>query len=161
LNNFAIDASRVVKIIAHPAVQMPAAAFVSAALRRRGVRGANAVFGATVATYVISETAKRIVGRQRPRGYHGPHPRRSFPSGHTAGTAALAFTAAALLAKSGEDEWHGVAALTAGALATTAIVGGSRLVLDEHWPADVFAGAALGFVVARAAAAIGRSVSDY
>jgi undecaprenyl-diphosphatase len=152
--HLAVGAARVVKVVAHPMVQMPVAAFVSRRLRRRGVSGADAVVGATVATYVISETTKRIVGRRRPRGYHGPHPWRSFPSGHTAGTAALAFAAAAVL---GGDDARRVGRVTVGALAVTAIVGGSRLVLDEHWPADVLAGAALGYAVARAAAAI----SDY
>lgn len=61
----------------------------------------------------------------------------SFPSGHTA----FAFTFATVL-----SETYPAVALLAYAIAT--LIGLSRVLLSVHYPADVFAGAALGLACA-------------
>ena len=65
---------------------------------------------------------------------------RSFPSGH----AARAFTIAAVFAD------HYPQPIPFLAYSAASLIGLSRIYLDEHFSSDVFAGAALGFVIGKA-----------
>jgi membrane-associated phospholipid phosphatase len=124
-----------------------AVSLVAALVEYRRVRTrAVPAFLATVVTsdLVINNLVKVAVGRERPNvarlveasGF-------SFPSGHTASSAA-AYAAMALLA--GRRRSRGAKALLAGASGgITVAVGTSRVLLGAHWLTDVIAGAALGW----------------
>ena len=75
----------------------------------------------------------------------------SFPSGHTLHTAAVS-TALALCAARMAPRWGNWA--MAAALAWTALVGVSRLVLGVHWPTDVLAAIGLGCLAALSVAMV-------
>jgi membrane-associated phospholipid phosphatase len=64
----------------------------------------------------------------------------SFPSGHTA----TAFAVAAALIYSLSSAGRRIAALPV--LAIAAVIGLSRIAVGAHWPVDVLAGAALGWI---------------
>ena len=133
--------ARVVKRIAAPKVQLPFAAVVTILLRRARVHGANNPLTAAAISFFVERACKRFVRRRRPPPYHGNELYESFPSGHTAATAALTLTFGRLLERDGIIR---PPVATAAALILTAFVGETRLVLDEHWPTDVLAGALLG-----------------
>jgi undecaprenyl-diphosphatase len=104
---------------------------------------------AFIATVVLSQLAatnliKVAVGRERPNiarlvGVSGF----SFPSGHTAASAAL-YTAIALVAGRGRSR-RTKAVLAGMAGGITVAVAMSRVLLGAHWLTDVIAGAALGW----------------
>jgi len=79
---------------------------------------------------------KQAVQRERPNGANSL----SFPSGHSSN----AFAMAAVL----QGHYGKKVAIPAYALA--AVVGLSRLRLDQHWLSDVFAGATLGYITGKA-----------
>ena len=108
----------------------------------RGVPPLLCWLGIPVAHWVTSGL-KAVFGRLRPYeqypslGIHQPGDLgASFPSGH----AAAAFALAAALGYRW-PQWRPVWFLMAG------LVGLSRVALGMHWPSDVAAGAALGFLV--------------
>ena len=99
------------------------------------------VFGTALIVYGI----KRLTGRVRPNRenagrFLGPtwrhqNWRESFPSSHSACAIALAVTLATLYPQAAATFWAlGVA---------TAVL---RYLMDAHWPSDVLAGAAVGYV---------------
>lgn len=102
----------------------------------------NALLG-LAATTVVTEGLKVIVNRQRPYEkyplkvfpYNASEKGKSFPSAHTS----LAFSTATSLSLS-YQKWY----VTVPAFAWATAVGYSRLYLGEHYPSDVFAGAAVG-----------------
>jgi membrane-associated phospholipid phosphatase len=124
-----------------------AVSLVAALVEYRRVRTrAVPAFLATVVTseLVINNVVKVAVGRERPNvarlvqasGF-------SFPSGHTASSAAV-YAAIALLA--GRRRSRRAKAVLAGAAGgITVAVGTSRVLLGAHWLTDVIAGAALGW----------------
>jgi undecaprenyl-diphosphatase len=134
-------AARVVKLVAPPAVQLPFAAVATILLRRAREPGANAPLTAAAIAFLVERACKRFIRRRRPGCYQGNEIYQSFPSGHTAATAALTFTIARLLERNGIVQTPHASIV---ALLTTLFVGETRLVLDEHWPSDVLAGALLG-----------------
>jgi membrane-associated phospholipid phosphatase len=113
--------------------------------RRRPNRALPA-FLATVVTseLVVNNLIKVAVGRERPnvarlvdaRGF-------SFPSGHTAASAAT-YAAVALVAGRGRSR-RTKAALAGLAGGITVAVATSRVLLGAHWLTDVVAGAAVGW----------------
>lgn len=92
-------------------------------------------------TAIVTQGLKVTVNRQRPYYKHtGIYPSEtdnspSFPSGHTS----LAFSTATSLALN-TRKWY----VTVPAYAWVTSVAYSRLYLGQHYPSDVFAGAAIG-----------------
>ncbi len=113
--------------------------------RRTPTRAVPAFLATVVASQLlITNLIKVAVGRERPdvarlvaaSGF-------SFPSGHTASTAA-AYAAIALVV--GRRRSRGTKAILAGlAGGITVAVATSRVLLGAHWLTDVIAGAALGW----------------
>ena len=95
--------------------------------------------------WILHRAAKMAIARRRPgtRGDRGH--RESFPSGHTTGATALAFTAACVLYREGV-----ISRKTAVAIATAApvVMGVYRVLDDEHWATDVMGGWVLGAAIA-------------
>lgn len=90
-----------------------------------------------------TQTLKYAVGRERP---DGSGDKRSFPSGHTSVTAALASSVSEMY------DWDPKVAIPL--FATVAIVGAARMESNMHYLSDVLGGAALGTL-------IGASVAKY
>jgi undecaprenyl-diphosphatase len=105
----------------------------------------SALWSAVIGVTIVATIVKRILGRARPRSEHagkflGPslkhaNYRESFPSSHSA--SAMAYSTVLATA-------YPHAAITFYALGLTCAV--LRYVMDAHWPSDVLAGIALGFL---------------
>jgi membrane-associated phospholipid phosphatase len=90
---------------------------------------------AAVVNFGYTELVKLAVGRERPNGQDD----KSFPSGHTSNSFALASVAQR------HYGWKvGIPAYLAAGL-----VGASRIQQDKHYLSDVVAGATLGYIVGR------------
>ncbi len=116
-------------------------------IRSRPERVWGGILGALLMVVTL-RTFKAVLSLPRPLGVLpeeavyliGPgHRRSAFPSGHTA-TAFLFFGIWALSVR----RWWSSAALVLAA----ALVGVSRMAVGVHWPSDVLAGAALGWISA-------------
>lgn len=114
------------------------------------------VFAAVGGTGLVGDILKPVFGRARPKLYisdgifgftwHGAHAAYwSFPSGHAITIVTLAASLAAI-----ERRW------LPAATAVAALVIASRIVLDEHYPSDVIAGAFLAWAGYRATRALFR-----
>lgn len=100
----------------------------------------------------LTGLVKELVGRPRPYAYgdrapehlrHGRGARLSFWSGHTAQTAALAFSTAAMIDRSNAAAPARTAAWV-GAAMLPAAVGVLRVKAGRHFPTDVLVGCAVG-----------------
>ncbi|MFN8124104.1 MAG: phosphatase PAP2 family protein [Thermoleophilia bacterium] len=109
--------------------------------RRRHIGDAMFLIAAVLGAVLASVLVKEAVGRPRPdlggNGY--PVVGSSFPSGHAAGSAALA-VAIVVLTWGGRSRWLVVLATTGIAIG----VGASRVWLGVHYPSDVLAGWCMG-----------------
>ncbi len=147
-----IDLADVVTRVGSIGLLLVAAVAIGILLWRRHARLAVAATPllALVSTGTVVAVTKQVVGRTRPplglRLIADGEP--SFPSGHSADSAAVFIAAGILVA---------AIVLRRPALRALAVVGGvvlsggiglSRLVLGAHWPTDVLAGWALGTIVA-------------
>ena len=141
--------SRAVALLAHPTVL--AGASVLATLVARGRRGAvgTRLAVALPAAVLSSKWIKRRFPRRKPRLLSLP-PRESFPSGHAAGT-----TAVALALVDAFRTWK--LAPVAGAL--IALVDACRLHDREHRPNEVLVGNALGIAGAGLASLVARRLA--
>jgi membrane-associated phospholipid phosphatase len=102
---------------------------------------------ALLATAATAAVMKHVVGRARPdKGdaaeFRGPatetnSERESFPSGHSATAVATSVVLAALYPRQRRVFWG--LAFTCAAL---------RYVNNAHWPSDIFAGMAVGYIIA-------------
>jgi undecaprenyl-diphosphatase len=111
----------------------------------RGLRICAALWTAVIGVTILATTVKRLLGRARPRSEHagkflGPslktaNYRESFPSSHSA--SALAYSTVLAMA-------YPHAAVTFWFLGLTCAI--LRYVMDAHWPSDVLAGIALGYL---------------
>jgi len=128
-----------------PRVFLPLALLTSAMYRRRA--GAARVAIATALAIAVTEAAKPLVHRPRPRWF-GSERRRSFPSGHSSASTAY-LVATALTAR----REHRTPALAL-ALAGIAAVDTTRVVAHEHWISDVLAGDVVGTVAVAVAEAV-------
>ena len=90
---------------------------------------------AAVVNFGYTELVKVAVGRERPNAQDN----KSFPSGHTSNSFALAAVA----------ERHYGWKIGVPAYLLAGLVGASRLEQDKHYLSDVVAGAALGYIVGR------------
>ncbi len=112
--------------------------------RRRQWASALAVAISTVGAQVIIDLDKLLVGRHRPPLQHLDRVTgHSFPSGHTAQTAALCAVVVIEVFLRRGPRPSLFAALAAGGL-LVACVAFSRVYLAVHYPSDVVAGAVLG-----------------
>ncbi len=111
--------------------------FVSQALEKPGIAATSArAVRALLITDLIVAPTKLVVARQRPDGSN----RRSFPSGHAAGSFAVAV---AMSHRTG-------AAVKIPVFALAAAISVSRIDKRRHFLSDVLAGAAIGLVAGRA-----------
>ena len=113
-------------------------------LGRRGRRGGPAIVAAAWCGWFAHRGAKLVFVRDRPHR-NGRRRHDSFPSGHTTGATALALTTAYVLRSDRLISWRQAVALGIGA---PAVMGAYRVIADDHWATDVFAGWALGSAVA-------------
>jgi membrane-associated phospholipid phosphatase len=90
---------------------------------------------AAVVNFVYTGVIKAAVGRERPNSQDT----KSFPSGHTSNSFALAAVA----------ERHYGWKLGVPAYLLAGVVGASRIQQDKHYLSDVLAGATLGYIVGR------------
>jgi undecaprenyl-diphosphatase len=108
-------------------------------------RQALVVLAAIVGASLLADAIKDLV--ERPRPDLVPHAvtvsSSSFPSGHATQAAACYLTLGALLARF-QPRRRLKSFTIMLAVAVTAAVGASRVVLGVHWPSDVVAGWALG-----------------
>jgi len=115
-----------------------------APLRERSVWVAAFVLAVVGGEEIATTVVKSLVDRARPTfnpaaATLGP----SFPSGHSATSAAFYAAAALLLTRSSSSARR---ALLAGlAVGVAVAVASSRVLLDDHWLTDVVAGLALGW----------------
>ncbi len=120
-------------------------------LQLDGSRGKRVFWPLVVATFGVSllcTVVKRLTGRVRPDRenagrFLGPswkhaNYRESFPSSHSANAVALSAVLAAAYPPAAATFWT-LALLCAGL----------RYILDAHWPSDVVAGIAAGYLAAR------------
>lgn len=122
----------------------------------RRPRPAARVAVAGSAAWIVAQSAKELVRRQRPyelgiaeRLVHPPAGS-SWPSGHSAVAAAIATAASAELRPWGQAAMVGMASMVAA----------TRVQLGVHHPSDVVAGVAFGALTADLAVAAVESVAD-
>ena len=113
--------------------------------RRVRTRAVPAFLAAVVTSeLVINNLVKVAVGRERPNVARLVHASGfSFPSGHTASSAAAYAAIALVVGRRRSRRAKALLAGTAGAI--TVAVATSRVLLGAHWLTDVIAGAALGW----------------
>ena len=124
-------------------------AFGLAADDEHSVQVAEDAVIASAISATINQTLKVTINRSRPRdnvgtgdfqGFTGLNNNSSFPSGHTT----EAFTLAAVIASSYEEDWVSYAAYSVAGL-----VGVARMYNDAHFASDVTASAIIGTYVGR------------
>ena len=125
-------------------------------------RKAVTLVAAVALTSLACGILKRLFGRVRPGRepagkflgpsfqLHGHSHRHSFPSGHTASALALTAMLAAFYP-------HGWTTFWFLALACAIL----RYILDAHWPSDIVAGLAVGYVVAHAGLRVIPPIFDF
>jgi membrane-associated phospholipid phosphatase len=142
-----------------PFVLIPATSIFAVSLFTGNERFQDAAFTSMESLLfatAITGTIKQVVGRSRPQENIGSVRLRpfsgnaSFPSGHV--TAAFALVTPWVYYYPGPAT-YGLFALSGG----TAI---ARIARDKHWPTDVLAGAAVGFLTSRWLARRHRSPAD-
>lgn len=114
-------------------IALPTAAFASTFIWNDEYKGTIQCAKAMVTTFIVTESLKHIIDKERPNGGHY-----SFPSGHTS----AAFTGAAFL----ERRYGLKVGIPSYLLAS--FVGWSRIYANKHDYWDVGAGAALGIISA-------------
>jgi membrane-associated phospholipid phosphatase len=144
---------RAVAVIEKPAAVLVQAA-VLALVASRKPRASAALLGAPGLALGASLIAKHAFNRARPPWHLFQRDGlSSFPSGHTAGTSALAWTLASVFRESPPLRIAGLAL----ASAEIALVAYTRVSDCDHWPTDTLAGAAIGIAASEALCLLTRS----
>ena len=126
------------------ALGLIALAIVTLLVRAGRVRAAVVIGAGIALATVLDLVLKELFDRVRPELWLRPQTwGESFPSGHALSSAVVYGLAAWLLSQQRPRNAVGFAIA---AIAIVAAVALSRLVLGVHWPSDVLAGAAIGFV---------------
>ena len=136
-----------------PSVVIPFSVAVGLWLReRRGLPIAGTVMIAPATALALFLSIKRFYRRRRPAGamVHGEQTY-SFPSGHSAASAAVFGTLAYVLWR---EEMLPGAAACALSVVPPLIIGTSRVYLDVHYATDVLGGWSVGGVVAAMSALV-------
>ena len=118
-----------------------------AALRFRAAAGFLA--GSAALGLILVTSTKLLVGRQRPDGAegHNVHMYASFPSGHAAAGIYLYLAAGVILLRIGSaNGWRATAWLGRVLIVIGPLIGLTRIALGVHWPSDVLAGWAFGWI---------------
>jgi membrane protein DedA with SNARE-associated domain/membrane-associated phospholipid phosphatase len=132
------------------------AAFLAA--RRRWVEFGVLLAGMTLTSIGIHEI-KAAVDRPRPEGALLHYSGSSFPSGHAAHSVLYVWLAVTIVLRLRPGMARG-AAVVAGGIALTALVGLSRVYLDVHYLSDVSGGWALGAASFSLCAAVALVISQ-
>ncbi len=120
---------------------------VAAALWKiRAHRRLRAFLFSIAGAVVWVQIFKQVFHRARPDLFDPLAPAMgfSFPSGHSAASAAFFGSIAGLAAASSKSRRR-IAVILAGGVAVVFLVGFSRVALGVHWPTDVVAGWSVGF----------------
>lgn len=134
-----------------PIVLSVAAVLVAGVAFIRGARNAALVVLISRMAAVIATTAlKAAVDRSRPDLVHplAHADGSSFPSGHALGSAMFFATLALVLPRL--STWAKIAV----AVVVPLLIGATRLLIGVHYPSDVLAGLAIGWLLAWAIAAL-------
>lgn len=139
-----------------------ASAWIAAARDSRGERGsrprwigAGAVMLAGTVATALNPTFDHVLPQPPAPPGHPSRRKPVFPSGHAFGPAAIALSAAYVLAREGLA--HPAAALPVAALLPLATAGG-RVLQEKHWASDVLGGYLGGLALAAACAAAYEAV---
>ncbi|BBY23188.1 phosphatase PAP2 family protein [Mycobacterium stomatepiae] len=114
------------------------------ALVRRNVRAALVLLACGPLNSLVTHAAKSLADRPRPSTMLVPIAQTSFPSGHALETTASVLALLAFVVP--------MMSVTAGRIAMTVsalimlVVGASRVALNVHYPSDVLAGWAFGYL---------------
>jgi undecaprenyl-diphosphatase len=127
-------------------------------LRRRRLNEAAVLCAAALGVEVVNALLKLLFQRPRPELAYVHLDTYSFPSGHTAGSAAIYGVMLYLLARRAALRLQVLCA--AGYVALVVGVGFSRLYLEAHYLSDVLAGASLGAACAAAYLFVYESRND-
>jgi undecaprenyl-diphosphatase len=135
-----------IELAGYPGAYIPLAALGTARLRRRGVRGGNAILTAACGGWLALRVARLVYRRVRPPrpSHRGPKAESSFPSGHTTGLTSSAVAAATILARHGILSRRSARLLGVG---VPLVTGFNRVYVREHWATDVIGGWLLGVAV--------------
>lgn len=145
-HHWLLSAARVLTHLGDPVVVDVGAVLVAVALVLAGQRFAGAYVAiARVGALALDELVKAAVRRHRPALAHPvAHATGfSFPSGHSLGSAAF-YGSLAVVARARTPR----IVVWAVAVGVPAVVAATRVLLGVHYPSDVVAGAALGWLVA-------------
>jgi len=160
VHGWLIGPSRVVTTLGSPlGVDIAAAVAAVGFLLARRVRAAVVIVVARLGELGTETIAKAVIDRARPVFAHpiAVAGGSSFPSGHTAGSAAL-YGTLALLCVPLLARWPRVV-VTAVVVLFVLAVGMSRVTLGVHYPSDVVGGLVLGLVWATGTVAVAEEMS--
>jgi undecaprenyl-diphosphatase len=137
----ALDAaSGVITPLTAPALLIAASLALAFAVRRRGARVALPIAAAPFVAMIAGRTFTQMLPQQESPVECEP----CFPSGHTTGATAEAFTIAYVLRR----EKIIAAPLALAIVAVPFIGGANRLYRDRHWSTDIVAGWSAGAAIA-------------
>ncbi|WAC91190.1 phosphatase PAP2 family protein [Mycobacterium sp. Aquia_213] len=125
-----------------------------AALLRRNVRAALVLLACGLLNGLVTQAAKGLADRPRPSTMLVAIPQTSFPSGHALETTASLLALLAFLVPMMSATMGRIAMTVSGLILL--LVGFSRVALNVHYPSDVLAGWALGYLYVLACLAVFR-----
>jgi membrane protein DedA with SNARE-associated domain/membrane-associated phospholipid phosphatase len=154
-----VDVAKVVTALGSAAIALPLAAVCAAALaaRRRWAELGVLVVGLAIVVVGV-HVLKDAVDRPRPGGGLVPVSGSSFPSAHAAYATLYVWLAVTIVMRLRPGMARG-AAVVAGGIALTALIGLSRVYLGVHYMSDVSAGWALGLAAFSLCAAVALVIS--